>query len=321
MLGYDEALEVLTRHDVFSSAFGTGPISELDSYYRPGHYNPAQPTYNSLNLCDPPAHTVLRKHLEEWIAAHPLKLDKKLFGPLAEGGDITESILRGLPRQTLRAMLEVDEELAAYLQDIGLRLAYAEDFALVQEAARQRWHSAEEELEEAFQRVQCRLGSYLARGERHHLWRLLVLASLESTTTALAHMMLQLCRTEGWQQAQQRRAHFVEELLRNNPPLHRFGRLTLKAHRLGETQIEAGQRVVVFFAAANCRAREGQNHLSFGAGPHRCPGSGMARRILKALLDACLELPQAPRLQEPPEFFWSSFQLTPRSFKLARPAG
>lgn len=289
----------------------------MDSYYRPGQYDPTHPPYHSLNLCDPPAHSALRQHLDEWIAVHPLRLDPGLFAGLAEGGDITESILRGLPRQTLRAMLEVDEELAAYLQDIGLRLAYAEDFALVQDAARQRWQSAEEELGEALGRVKCALGSHLPQEEQHHLWRLLVLASLESTTTALAHMMLQLCRPEGWQQAQQRRAHFVEELLRNNPPLHRFGRLALQAHRLGDTRIEAGQRVVVFFAAANCRAKHGQNHLSFGAGAHRCPGSGMARRILKALLDACLELPQAPRLQEPPEFFWSSFQLTPRSFLIA----
>jgi len=318
VLGYDEALEVLTRHDIFSSAFGTGPLSEMDTDYQPGRYDPAHPPYHSLNLCDPPAHSALRQHLDEWIAAHPLKLHAKLFEPLAQGGDITESILRGLPRQTLKAMLEVDEELAAYLQDIGLRLAYAEDFALFQDEARRRWQSAEEELDEALHRVKCALGAHLPLAEKHHLWRLLVLASLESTTTALAHMMLQLCNPEAWEQAQQRRAHFVEELLRVNPPLHRFGRLALQSHRLGQTQIEVGQRVVVFFSAANCRAKAGQNHLSFGAGAHRCPGSGMARRILKALLDACLALPQAPRLAEQPEFFWSSFQLTPRSFKLFR---
>ena len=121
ILGYQEALEVLNRHDVFSSAFGTGPISEMDSSFQPGRYDPAQPAYHSLNLCDPPAHSALRQHLDEWIAAHPLRLDPGLFEPLAQGGDITETILRGLPRQTLKAMLEVNEELAAYLQDIGLR--------------------------------------------------------------------------------------------------------------------------------------------------------------------------------------------------------
>jgi len=90
----------------------------------------------------------------------------------------------------------------------------------------------------------CALAAHLPREDQHHLWRLLVLASLESTTTALAHMMLQLCQPEGWAQAQQRRAHFVEELLRVNPPLHRFGRLALQTHRLGDTEIQAGQRVV-----------------------------------------------------------------------------
>lgn len=143
-----------------------------------------------------------------------------------------------------------------------MRLAYAEDFALVQKEAYQRWHSAEEELEEALTRVNCALAAHLPREDQHHLWRL-------------------LCQPEAWAQAQQRRAHFVEELLRVNPPLHRFGRLALQTHRLGDTEIQAGQRVVVFFSAANCRAGAGQNHLSFGAGVHRCPGSGMARRILK----------------------------------------
>ena len=299
VLGFAEGRRVLSESQLFSSAFGTGPVSELDRQFSPHGYDPAHPPCRHLNLCDPPAHTSLRQHLEEWISSHPLVLPASLFEPLRVGGEISESLLRRLPRQTLTAMLEVDEELACYLQDIGLRLAYAEDAALTKRSAFSRWKNAEEELREALQAVRCGLGTHLPLEERHHLLRLLVLASLESTTTALAGLLIQLTYPQVWQQAQSRRAYFVEDFLRQFPPIQRFARLAIQNVRLGETEIQTGQRVVVFFRATNCGA-DISNHLSFGAGPHRCPGAGMARKILRALLDACLDLPQPPQLELQP---------------------
>lgn len=70
VVGYTEACEVLTQRDVFSSAFGTGALSEMDRTFNPATYDPANPPYRALNLCDPPAHTALRQHLEDWIGAH-----------------------------------------------------------------------------------------------------------------------------------------------------------------------------------------------------------------------------------------------------------
>ena len=313
VVGYEEACQVLTQPDVFSSAFGTGALSEQDRTFDPSTYDPANPPYRALNLCDPPAHTALREHLEDWIAAHPPVLPADVFAPLRTGGDVADSILRRLPRHTLMAMLEVSEEDAFRLQDVGLRIACAEDSALASRTAYSEWRSAEDELSVALGQVRCGLGAHLDPRARQQLLRLLLLASLESSTTALASLLLAL--SSRWDQARERRSFFVEEVLRLNPPLQRFARLALRAYRLGNVEVQAGQRVVVFFAPAN-RGASHAKHLSFGAGPHRCPGAGIARKLLRSLLDACLELPGPPRLAEPPEFYWSSFQLTPRRFVL-----
>lgn len=315
VVGYEEAREVLTNYEVFSSACGTGPVAELDRSFDPATYDPACPRFRSLNFCDPPAHNELRTHVEEWIAAHPFKLDPALYEPLKTGGDVADSVLRGLPRQTLKAMLEVPEELALELQDVGLRLAYSEDSALAHEEAYKNWQQAEADLQAALQQVPCGLGHYLPTQERHYLLRLILLASLESSTTALASLLVELATPEGWQLAQERRSFFVEEVLRLHPPLQRFGRLALRQVELGGVTVEAGQRLVVFFGPANRNSTDGK-HLTFGAGPHRCPGMGIGRRLMRALLDACLELPHPPRLAEPPVYYWSSFQLTPKRFVL-----
>jgi len=315
VVSYEEAREVLTNYEVYSSACGTGPVGELDKTFDPATYDPACPKFRSLNFCDPPAHNELRQHVEQWIAAHPFTLDRSVFEPLKTGGDIADSVLRGLPRQTLQAMLEIPAELAASLQDVGLRLAYFEDSALAQPEAYRRWQETEADLQAALEQVPCGLGAHLPTHERHYLVRLILLASLESSTTALASLLVELATPAGWQQARERRAWFVEEVLRLHPPLQRFGRLALKHTQLGGVTIEAGQRVVVFFAPANLGCTD-HKHLTFGAGPHRCPGMGIGRRLMRALLDACLELPRPPRLAEPPVYYWSSFQLTPKRFVL-----
>ena len=312
---YPEAREVLTNYEVYSSACGTGPVGELDRTFDPATYDPALPPFRSLNFCDPPAHNQLRQHVEGWIAAHPFTLDRSVFEPLRTGGDVADSVLRGLPRQTLRAMLEIPEELAVTLQEVGLRLAYAEDSALAHEEAYKNWQQAEKDLSEALGQIPVGLGAYLPAHERLYLLRLILLASLESTTTALASLLVELATPQGWQLAQERRAHFVEEVLRLHPPLQRFGRLALRDTELGGVKIARGQRVVVFFAPANQGCPDA-NHLTFGAGPHRCPGMGIGRRLMRALLDACLELPLPPRIVGTPVYYWSSFQLTPREFVL-----
>lgn len=271
VLGYPEARQVLTQPMLYSSAFGTGVVNEPES------------TFVSLNLNDPPAHTALRRQVVEWL------------GRVRPAYQAEKEPLRGLPRQTLQAILRIEEGAAAQLQGLAQRIAYAAD--------RKARREAEDELLERLHALDCPIGVQLEATDRLYLLRLLVLSGLESTTTALAS----LCRHRPAPDQ-------IEEMLRLYPPIQRFGRRVMAPVTLGGERLRAGDRVIVFFAAANRDPRVFEQpdtwmtgrrtaHLSFGAGPHRCPGATLARRQLRWLLPA----PPPP----PARYHSSSFTMGP----------
>jgi cytochrome P450 len=259
--GYPEAQEVLSTPDTFSSAYGTGLISDT----RPG--------LHSLNLSDPPLHTRLRTQVDHWI---------RRARPQYQAG---QNPIRDLPRQTLMALLKIQEPHAFQLQRLAI------------EVARHR-PGANQQLLESLAPVACPLDWALE--DQLYLKRLLTLASLESTSAALASLA-------------RHRPHDLEEMLRLHPPIQRFGRHLLRDTRLGGQSLQAGQRIVVFFAAANRDPRvfsdpdqwktRKTGHLSFGYGPHRCPGRALALAQLRHL--------QADPPPSPRRFYASNFSLTP----------
>lgn len=300
---------VLEHPELFSSAFGTGPAAdvELGPTYDRNH-----PPYHSLNLSDPPVHTTLRNCLQQWLRSRRVDVAKP--APVLFSGEIVESVLRTGPRNILEQLLNLEPAQALELQRVARRVAYANEEPGVPWL---QWRKAERELREMLGGI--RAGPVLEGRplDRLYLLRLLVLASLESTTTALANLLLELSPLR-WRELRENPAEhavFVEEVLWKRPPIQRFGRTALQDVTLGEARISRGQRVVVFFTAANRRGASPQRHLAFGAGPHRCPGAHLARRQMRALLEAVLRLPECPQVERV-EFYRSSFTLSPRSLVL-----
>ena len=259
--GYPEAQEVLGTPETFSSAYGTGISCD------------SQPGLVSLNLSDPPLHSHLRPQVERWI--HKAR-------PTYQAG---ENPIRDYPRQTLMAILQIEEPLARQLQGLATRVA-------------QHQPQANQQLLQALAPVACPVP--LASQDQLYLKRLLTLASLESTSAALASLA-------------RYRPQNLQEMLRLHPPIQRFGRQVIRTTRLGGQTLEPGQRVVIFFAAINRDERifphpdlwkdNRPPHLSFGYGPHRCPGRNLAMRQLRLLQS---DPPPAPIRYRP-----SSFSLTP----------
>jgi cytochrome P450 len=94
----------------------------------------------------------------------------------------------------------------------------------------------------------------------------------------------------------------IEEMLRYWPPVMDFRRTATQDLTLGNQQIRAGEKVVVYHASANRDetvfpspdtfdiTRTPNDHVSFGFGPHFCLGAHLARTQMRAIFTHLLPL-------------------------------
>ncbi|HEV2529459.1 MAG TPA: cytochrome P450 [Thermomicrobiales bacterium] len=107
-------------------------------------------------------------------------------------------------------------------------------------------------------------------------------------------------------------AGVLRETLRYDPPVHTTRRYVASPTRLGDARLAVGDRVVVVLAAGNrdpavwdeperfdSARNAAPDPLTFGIGPHRCPGERLAWEITRAGVRAGLRAGLAD------ERFWS----------------
>jgi cytochrome P450 len=131
--------------------------------------------------------------------------------------------------------------------------------------------------------------------------QLLIFGGLETTAGALGEFVLRFCEEPSIPALLQANPELipaaVEELLRLHPPFVAVARTTTTDTEIGGVPIRAGERVLVYWASANRDEAEfpcphafdldraSNRHLSFGAGPHRCAGSNLARMNLRIAVE------------------------------------
>ena len=134
-------------------------------------------------------------------------------------------------------------------------------------------------------------------------WLLLVVAGNETTRNAISGSVLALDEHDRWSWLAAHPEHLstaIEELLRYVSPVMHFRRTATGDVVLGDQQIRAGDKVVVWYGAANRDPavfedpheldlrRDPNPHLAFGDGPHFCLGAHLARLEMSAMLGRLL---------------------------------
>ena len=172
-------------------------------------------------------------------------------------------------------------------------------------------------------------GEQLPRRQVRALVRNLITGGLTTTSQLLGNLLHELLTDAGVERAlrasDQALGRAIEESLRLAPPVLFMARGCLRDVEIGGYPIPAGTRVITGFASANRDERvfddpdefrvdraNAEQHLTFGFGPHVCPGAALARTVAQIGIRAFLDRFPAGSVRLAPGF---EFENVPTYFE------
>jgi len=164
--------------------------------------------------------------------------------------------------------------------------------------------------------AEARQGDQLSHEEFRNFFHVLVFAGNETTRTAITHGAMAFAEfAEQWERLAADPSLLdsaAEEVIRWATPVLHMRRTAASDTELAGTQIAAGDKVVMWYAAANRDpavfddpgvfdiARSDNQHFAFGGGgPHFCLGAFLARMEVQVLLEEMLKRRVVLRPAEP----------------------
>ena len=338
---YEDVAFVSKHPEIFSSAVGTSALNEL-------HPRERRLARQQLIQMDPPGHTELRKVMNTRFKprgvreteAHMRRIVCETLDRL-EGrskadfvGDVSAPIslrvltnILGVPdKYTARFYRWTNETLRlaspGAFNLLRARLALLQIFAqsaLLARARRKRPGSDvfSDLVNGEFQ------GQPLSRVMTQVNFLLLIIAGNETTRNALSGGIQALCEHPEQFDRLRRNPSLlpqaIEEILRWVSPVMQFRRTALRDTRVGEQGIRKGEKIVMYYGAANRDpevfdapetfdiTRRPNPHLAFGTGTHFCIGSHIARLEMRVTLEEFLRRFPDVSLAGPPERLPSNF--------------
>ncbi len=319
------------------------PVSTLRMLARAGFSLPPTLANNGTD-----SHSGLRRVVASFLTParidHAMELTRALVADglgearrqLAEGGscDLVELIARDLPCVVLLSLLgigDVDLPILKAWSRASLELFWgnpdperqrqlAEEAAEFHQWLAGRVRAAEPSPSDLFGALVAHRkpdGRPLRVAEAVGVCYFLLIAGQE-TTTQLLSTLLRRCveRPELWKRLSAGEnglaADCVEEILRREPPVITWRRVTAHATDIGGVELPEGAQLLLMLAGSGsdpevfaepsrlCPGREGaRRHLAFGHGRHFCLGAGLARAEAAVVLDAVARALPELRLLEP----------------------
>jgi len=248
-------------------------------------------------------------------AALPLEIICDMMGiPPADYArifELTNTILGvGDPEYatTIEELMAAGMELSQYAQELG----------------RQRLEDPRDDITSALMHAEVE-GQRLSGQEFGSFFILLVVAGNETTRNAISHGMKALTdfpdERAKWQNAFARvTPTAVEEIVRWATPVMHFRRTATADTELSGQPIKAGEKVVMWYTAANRDdaafpdpyrfdvTREPNEHVGFGGGgPHFCLGANLARREIAVMFDELFRRLPDIEISGAPDMLLSAF--------------
>ena len=337
-----EDVEYVSKHpELFSSELGTSALNDLPPRLR-------RLAYDQLIQMDPPGHTELRNLMNvrfkpsevRETQAHMRAVVCETLDRL-EGRsecDFVDAVSAPISLRILTNFLGVPDEYTArfyrwtnqtmrfgepgFVPWLRARFALAQIFlqsTLLERERRKR------PLDDPFsQLVHGRFqDAPLSRKMLQVNFFLLIVAGNETTRNALSGGIQALC--EHPEQLERLRAdpsllpQAIEEMLRWVSPVMQFRRTATQDTELGDREIRRGDKVVMYYGAANRDpevfeqpevfdiTRKPNPHLAFGIGTHFCMGSHIARLEMRVTLEELLRRYPRISLAGRPQYLESNF--------------
>jgi len=311
--GYDDVLRVAQDWQTFSSAHGVSvPAKPSNLLAIPEHVDP--PLHRAYKRIINPYFTVAAVAPYE---APTRELVTRLVDAFVERGacDFMAEFATPFPGLAffdfvLGAPADQLAELNAMAATVSIptnpdaRAAGAWMFRWIQEfVAERRTQPARGDVVDAILGAEIE-GRPITDEEIIGMIQLLILGGLETTAGALGQIMIRFAREPEIPALLRSRPELlpgaIEELLRLDSPFLAIGRTAMQDAEVGGRAVKRGEKVMIYFASANRddhefpRAdafdptRTSNRHLAFGAGPHRCAGSNLARLNLRVALEELL---------------------------------